>query len=225
MTTPWLNPPADDIVISPNTGGLFHDNTGNTIAWCDFDPDQKILSYSYDATTDPDNPSWIVNTGKLRAHLAWTKQKGPVHIGQFRPTGIKDEAKTRERCTTYHSIKFNGFNPNKTGTINISLHTYKEQLRKHMIDNGMFHLFLMPDPIIPNKTYDLFRNHSRFTLDQVKDYHAIRENNNEVDNYELQNLTYSGIYIRDSVGPELLHQIFQEIGTNAIGPTTFIIVM
>ena len=83
--------------------------------------------------------------------------KGPVHVGQFRPRGTKAEQCTVSNCTSYDGVLFHGINV-KEGEPKMSLSTYKNNLRKHMIKNGMFDIFEYEAE--DGTKYDLFKNHS-----------------------------------------------------------------
>ena len=130
----WVDPPADDVIQTPIIGGLFKDKDGHIMAWSGYDPDQNILCYAYVRVetpgvrpTDPMivTETWEVNAQKNIAHPAWMKNKGPLHPGQFRPTDIKMEQKTSERCTTYNGVKFHGITA-KSNKPKIALATFKK---------------------------------------------------------------------------------------------------
>ena len=220
MSQVWVDAPENDAVLRPACGGLFADEAGKVIAWSGFDPDQQVLCYSW----KEDDKTWLVNQAFFDEHRLWTKKKGPVHVGQFREQGVKEQAKTKERCSTFQGTKFKSLIA-KENEVAMSLETFKEQLRRHMIINGMLDVFKMPDPNDPNIKYDLFRNHARFTLDQMSGHHLRRQVGSLVDGYELQNLQNSGDYIRESIGTDLLYQIQQEVGMDANGPITFVALM
>ena len=105
----------------------------------------------------------------------------------------------------------------------MSLKTFKSKLRTHMIRNGMFNVFCIKDD--NDDDFNLFQKHARFTLNEVKHYLNKRETYGLVDTFEFENLTYSGMFIRNSIGPDLLHQLHQEVGISASGPVTFVALM
>ena len=230
--TAWVDPPADDRIIKPQTGGLFLDSSNRVTAWTGFDPDQPILCYSYSRVETPGvnvgDPlviveSWEVDTTKFDAHMAWSKHKGPVHPGQFRPIGVKLEQKTRELCTKYTGNLYYGIeNKSTSDKPKIALATYKTSLRQHMISHGMYDVFLFEDPNDPTLKYDLFRNHSRATLDQVRQHWDHEVAAGRTDHYTNENLMYSGIYIRSTISSDLLQALYNDINATTNGPVTLI---
>ena len=228
--TTWIDPPADDTIIAPLIGGVFKDTEDKITAWSGFDPDQPTLCFSYKRIStlaanvnDPPTISetWIVDTIKNDKHLTWVKNKGPLHPGQFRPIGIKCEQKTREHCTTHSGVKFHGIEAKNTEP-RMALSTYKTSLRQHMIINGMFDVFLLPDAITPTVKYDLFQNHSRSTMDQVRLFWEKAVADGITDKYINENLQNSGTYIRSTISPVLLQSLYNDIDPNANGPVTLI---
>ena len=118
--------------------------------------------------------TWNIDTAKHDSHRAWAKHKGPLCPGQFRPIGVKAEQKTSELCTKYSGNLYCGIDSKNNGDKpKIALATFKTSLRQHMTTNGMFDVFLFPDPVDPTIKYDLFKNHSRTTLIQVRQYWAV----------------------------------------------------
>ena len=76
--------------------------------------------------------------------------------------------KTEETCSKYAGpVKFNGI-PRK-GKLAISIKSYKDQCREHMIRNGMWNIFYIIDSQNKEKEWDLLLHHSKFPLKYVKD--------------------------------------------------------
>ena len=71
MTTQWINPPADNMVVPPLIHGLFHSADGEIEAWSGFDPDAQVLCYSYRQARDHEDNvvhEWWINTNFYNAH-------------------------------------------------------------------------------------------------------------------------------------------------------------
>ena len=84
----------------------------------------------------------------------------------YRPQGVKSERKTAELCATFTGEQFSGLNP-KDGKINMPMKTFKERVRAHCIETGMWDIFNLSDPKMPDKKWDLFRFHAMLPLSQV----------------------------------------------------------
>lgn len=148
--------------------------------------------------------------------------KGPPHDGMYRPTGLKYERSTRVACSTYKpETKFNGLTPSD-GKIAIKLKVFKDGIRRHMITHGMFNEFLVLDPATKGMI-DTLRFHSKVTKEQMG-IHAFMLAT-KGDHYILQNLAFSGDYIRDSLSPELLGKLLREVAIDASGPESFAALM
>ena len=81
-----------------------------------------------------------------------------------------------------------------------------------MIKNGMWDIFYLTDPCNPECKWDLFYNNSRFPLKYVVD--LIQKTKNDpsaCDTYGLQNLEWSGEYLRNSLSAELLNKVLREV--------------
>ena len=63
--------------------------------------------------------------------------KVPINNGQFHQQNIKEMIKTEDTCSKYAGpVKFNGIP--REGNPEISIKSYKDQCREHMIRNGMW---------------------------------------------------------------------------------------
>jgi hypothetical protein len=145
--------------------------------------------------------------------------RGPSHVGQLRPTGVKASAKTMERCTTLSTpIQYNGILSTSADGDSIKHRTFVALLRREIIQKGMYCEFLIPDSAAPDG-WDLFYKHGRFTLQEVKDHVAAMSSTCDI--FQLENLDWSGRLIRSSLHPELLSKVIQEVGVSASGPVTF----
>ena len=129
--------------------------------------------------------------------------RGPIHNGQFRSHALKEKWKTEETCSKYAgSAKFNGIS--REGKPAITINSYKDQCREHMINNGIWDVFSLPDPRNKYKTWDLLLHQSRFPLDYVKSHVQSLLKGSEADQYVVQNLTWSGVYLRSTLSNTLL---------------------
>ena len=116
----------------------------------------------------------------------------------FRSQTLKEKQNTEETCSKYAgSAKFNGIP--REGKPAIPIKSYKDQCREHMINNGMWDVFSLPDPRNKEKRWDLLLHQSRFPLDYVKSHVQILLKGSEADQYVVQNLTWSGVYLRSTL--------------------------
>ena len=103
----------------------------------------------------------------------------------------------------------------------MGLNTFKNNLRKHMIKNGMFDVFLYE--AADGTKYDLFKNHSRVTVAQLQQYwDDILADNARSDRFIRDNLKWSGEYIRKTVSQPILERLLNETKTTTIGPVTLV---
>ena len=80
---------------------------------------------------------------------------------------LKEKRKTEETCSKYAgSAKFNGIP--REGKPAIPIKSYKDQCREHMIRNGMWDIFSLPDPHNKDNKWDIILNQSIFPLEYVK---------------------------------------------------------
>ena len=213
----------EDKIVSPYYGGLVLDpkDPKKLLAFSGTDPDATTLVYSY----SPAEKNWQVDKELFDKNKdEWNKIKGPINIGQYRPTGIKDELKTQEACTTYKGTPFNGIGKDNPGTMAVK--TFKDTVRQHMISQGMWDVFLIPDPANKSISWDLFKKHGRFTLTYVKQVIAERMSKRDwADQSALANLNWSGQYMRNVISAELLTKVLKDVEITASGPEVFIAIM
>ena len=80
--------------------------------------------------------------------------------------------KTEETCSNYAGpVKFNGIP--REGNPAISMQSYKDQCREHMIRNGMWDVFYIADSQNKEKEWDLLLHHSKFPLEYVKGLYRV----------------------------------------------------
>ena len=73
-----------------------------------------------------------------------------------------------------------------------------------MIKNGMWDVFSLLDPRNKEKRWNLLLNLSRFPLDYVKSHVQSLLKGSEADQYDVQNLTWSGVYLQRTLSNTLL---------------------
>ena len=114
--------------------------------------------------------------------------------------------KTEDTCSKYADpAKFNGI-PRK-GKPSISIKSYKYQCREHMTRNGMWNVFYIAEPQNKEKVWDLLLHHSKFPLEYAKGLIQSLLKGSEVDQYIVQNLTWSGVYLRSTLSNDLLQKV------------------
>ena len=162
-------------------GGLYKEET-DIVPWSGTDPDAKMNCFTW---SKEDN-DWIVSGDQYNEKFKnW---KGPIHNCQFRSQTLKDKRKTEETCSKYAgSAKFNGFP--REGNPARPIKSYKDQCREHMINNGRWDVFSLPDPRNKEKRWDLLLHQSRFPLDYVKSHVQSLLKSSEADQCVVQNLT------------------------------------
>ena len=107
----------------------------------------------------------------------------------------------------------------------IPIKSYKDQFREHMINNGMWDVFSLPDPRNKEKRWDLLLHQSRFPLDYVKSHVQSLLKGSEADQYVVQNLTWSGVYLRITLSNTLLQKVLILVPLTATGPEVFVATM
>ena len=113
--------------------------------------------------------------------------------------------KTEETCSKYAgSSNFNGI-PREVKPA-IPIKSYKDQCREHMIRNGMWDVLSLPYPHNKEERRDLLLHKSRFTLEYVKRHVQSLLKGSEANQYFVQNLTWSGVYLRSILSNTLLRR-------------------
>ena len=184
------------------------------LAWLGTDPDARVNCYQWFVTAG--TGEWEIEPDMY--HSGWTNQKGPVHVGQYRPRGVKKETKTEDICTEYNGPKQLDFF--QEGKKSMAIKTYKDFCRTHMIKSGMWDVFHWEDPLNATIKHDLFLSHSWFPLSHIKsNIDGIKA---AADKYALNNLEWSGEYLRNSLKTDLLTQVLEEVEINATGPKVLV---
>ena len=94
-----------------------------------------------------------------------------------------------------------------------------------MINNGMWDVFSLPDPRNKEKRWDILLHQSRFPLDYVKRHVQSLLKGSEADQYVVQNLTWSGVYLRSTLSNTLLQKVLTLLPLTATGPEVFVSTM
>ena len=77
----------------------------------------------------------------------------------------------------------------------MTINYYKDQCREHIIRNGMWDVLSIADLQNKEKEWDLLLYQSRFTWEYVKRHVQSLLKGSEADQYIVQNLTWSGVYL------------------------------
>jgi hypothetical protein len=104
----------------------------------------------------------------------------------------------------------------------MALSNYKQSTHHHMIINGLFDIFGMVNTDTGQEV-DLFSSHSLFLEDDIKTH---------VDTLRatgcllvIENLMYSGTYLRNSIDATLYQKVIEDSSINATGPEVFGLLM
>ena len=89
----------------------------------------------------------------------------------------------------------------------------------------MWDVFSLPDQQNKEKRWDLLLHQSRFPLEYVKDHVQSLLKGSEADQYVVQNLTWSGVYLRSTLSNTLLQKVLTMVPLTAIGPEVLVATM
>ena len=89
----------------------------------------------------------------------------------------------------------------------------------------MWDVFSLPDPRNKEKRCDLLLHQSRFPLDCVRSHVQSLLKGSEADQYVVQNLTWSGVYLRITLSNTLLQKVLTLVPLTATGPIVFVATM
>ena len=94
------------------------------MAYTGSDPDSKVNIYSYVVDeTDSTKGTW--KCPRELQNPRYKSHKGPLHVGQFRPTNVKEKRKVKTSCCTFTgSAKYGGSNKKNDNNNNIPLRDY-----------------------------------------------------------------------------------------------------
>ena len=173
-------------------------------------------------TWSKEDSNWTVTGDQYNEEFkTW---RGPIHNGKFRSQTLKDKRKTEETCSKYAgSTKLNVI-PSE-GNLEILIKSYKDQFREHMIRNGAWDVFSPPYPRNKDKNWDLLLHQSRFTVEYTKLHVQSLQNGSEADQYVVQNLTWSGVYLGSALSNTLLQKVLTLVPLTVTGPEVFVATM
>ena len=133
---------------------------------------------------------------------------------------IKEKRKTEDTCSEYAGFsKSNGIPMDRNTEIPIKY--YKYQFHDHMIRNGIWDVFYLPYPRNKYKTWDILIHQYIFSLDYMKRHVQSIQKVSEADHYVVQNLTWSGVYLRITLTNNLLQKVLTLVPLKATGPEVF----
>ena len=89
----------------------------------------------------------------------------------------------------------------------------------------MWDVFDLPDPCNKEKKWDLLLNHSIFSLEYAKRHVQSLQKGSEADQYVVQNLMWSGVYLRSTFSNTLLQKVQKFMLLTATGPDEFVATM
>ena len=76
-----------------------------------------------------------------------------------------------------------------------------------------------------SRNWDLLLHQSRFTLDYVKRHVQIIQKGSKADQYTVQNLTQSGVYLRSTLSNTLLKKVLALVPLTSTRPEFFVATM
>ena len=193
-----------------------HDGKVTVFPWSGTDPDSDTMCFSY---VEADK-SWTFDDASAYDNNK-PKRQGAEHIGMYRMPGFKASSKIQENCTKFIGIApFNGINP-KDDVPNMTLTNFKTFNRQHMIVKGMYDVFVIVTA--DGKRFDLFNNHSLFLQEDIE-AHVVSLRATGCP-WVIENLMYSGIYLRNAIDTVLYQKVIEDCGVTASGPETLCTLM
>ena len=121
------------------------------------------------------------------------------------------------------SAKFNDIP--REGNPSIPIKSYKDQCREHMIRNGMWYVFSIIEPQNKEKEWDFLLHYYKIPLEYVKGLVHSLLKGSEADQYIVQNLTWSGAYLRSTLSNDLLQKVLTFVPLTATGPEVYVATM
>ena len=89
----------------------------------------------------------------------------------------------------------------------------------------MWYVFSVTDPQNKEKEWDLLLHQSRFPLEYVKGHVQILLKGSEEDKYIVQNLMWSGAYLRSNFSNDLLKKVLTLVPLTSTGPEVYFATM
>ena len=94
-----------------------------------------------------------------------------------------------------------------------------------MIRNGMWDVLSITEPKNKEKEWDILLHHSKFPLEYLKSHVQSLMKSSEADQYIVQNLTWSGVYLRSTLSNDLLQKVLTLLPPTATGPEVYVATM
>ena len=94
-----------------------------------------------------------------------------------------------------------------------------------MIMNGMWDVFSIIEPQNKGKEWDLLIYTSKFPLEYVKGLVQSLLKGSEADQYIVQNLEWSGVYLRSTLSNDLLQKVLTLVPLTETGPEVYFATM
>ena len=89
----------------------------------------------------------------------------------------------------------------------------------------MWNVFYIVEQQNKEKEWDLLLHHSKFPLEYVKGLIQSLLKGSEVDQYIVQNLTWSGAYLRSTLSNDLLQKVLTFVPLTATVPEVYVATM
>ena len=126
--------------------------------------------------------------------------------GKLHSQDLRNKRKAEETCNNNKGTnKFNKI-PREIN-LEIPSKSYKHQCHEHMIRNGMWDVFSLPKHCKKENNWYLLLNHSLFPLYYLGRHINIFKKSSEADQYVVQNLIWSGVYLRNNLSNSILHKV------------------
>ena len=90
-----------------------------------------------------------------------------------------------------------------------------------MIRNGIWDVLSITDQLNKEKEWDFLLHQSRYPLEYIKRHVHSLLKVSEADQYIVQNLTWSGVYLRDNLSNDLLQKVLTLVPLIATGPEAY----
>ena len=94
-----------------------------------------------------------------------------------------------------------------------------------MTKNGIWYVFSITEPQNKEKEWDLILHHSIFSLEYVKGLVQSLLKGSEADQYIVQNLTWSGVYLRSTLSNDIHQKVLTLVPLTETGPEVYIATM
>ena len=207
-----------DNIDSPLCGGLYKEEDDSLVSWSGTDPDAKTNCFTWYKY----NNDWIVPGDQYDEEF--NNWRGPTHNSQFNSQTLEEKRKREKICSKYAgSTKFNVI-PMKVKSV-IPIKSYKYQCHDHIIMNGIWDVFSLTYQRNKENSWDILLHQSRFPLEYVKRHVQSLQKVSEADQYVVQNLTWSGVYLRSTLSNILLQKVLTLVPFTATGPDVFVVTM